>query len=206
MVRVWDATTGRELLTLRGHKGWVNSVEFSPDGQRLASAGSDMVVRVWDTAMGRELLALPGHTGEVNLVAFSSDGHRLASAGVNGAVRIWDATSRSPESRDLREALGLVRFLLPRFSSQAELRDRVEQDQTISDPVRARARELVAPIWQTHLRQIYERYTPTVDSLFDHLLLRSRVLEAIRADRAIDPKIRPFVLELAGAIRSADLT
>jgi eukaryotic-like serine/threonine-protein kinase len=197
MVRVRDAATGRELLTLRGHRGWVNSVVFSPDGHRLASAGSDMMVRVWDAATGRELLALPGHDGEVKLVAFSSDGRRLASAGVNGKVRTWDATSRSSEARVLREALGLVRFLLPRISSEVELRDRIEHDQTISDPVRSKAKELAGPIWQTHLRQIHERYAPTVKSLFDHLLLRSRVLEAIRADSAIDPKLRTFVLELA---------
>ena len=38
-VKVWDATTGQEALTLQGHTGRVNSVAFSPDGTRLASAG-----------------------------------------------------------------------------------------------------------------------------------------------------------------------
>ena len=37
-VKVWDAQTGQELLTLKGHTGIVNSVAFSPDGKRLASA------------------------------------------------------------------------------------------------------------------------------------------------------------------------
>ena len=30
--------TGQELLTLKGHTGGVQSVAFSPDGKRLASA------------------------------------------------------------------------------------------------------------------------------------------------------------------------
>ena len=35
-VKVWDAQTGQELLTLKGHIAPVMSVAFSPDGKRLA--------------------------------------------------------------------------------------------------------------------------------------------------------------------------
>ena len=37
-MKVWDAQTGQELLTLKGHTGRVRSVAFSPDGKRLAGA------------------------------------------------------------------------------------------------------------------------------------------------------------------------
>ena len=37
-VKVWDAGTGQETLTLKGHTGFVNGVAFSPDGRRIASA------------------------------------------------------------------------------------------------------------------------------------------------------------------------
>jgi WD40 repeat protein len=41
-IKVWDAFTGEERFTLKGHTGWVRSVAFSPDGKRLASASGDL--------------------------------------------------------------------------------------------------------------------------------------------------------------------
>ena len=64
-MKVWDARTGQEALTLKGHTGGRQSVAFSPDGQRLASASWDKTVKVWDAATGQEALTLKGHTGGV---------------------------------------------------------------------------------------------------------------------------------------------
>ena len=61
-VKVWDAETGQETLTLKGHTDMSTSVAFSPDGKRLASASADRTVKVWDAATGQETLTLKGHT------------------------------------------------------------------------------------------------------------------------------------------------
>ena len=44
--KIWDAQTGKILMTLRGHSNEVTSVAFSPDGKRLV-AGSKTVLKIW---------------------------------------------------------------------------------------------------------------------------------------------------------------
>ena len=92
-MKIWDSATGKELFALKGHAGWVNSVAFSPDGQRLASGSNDRTVKLWDSATGKELFALKGHAGPVHSVAFSPDGQRLASGSWDQTVRIWDSVT-----------------------------------------------------------------------------------------------------------------
>jgi WD40 repeat protein len=43
-VKVWDAATGQDLLSLKGHTEAVTSVAYSPDGKRIASGSQDNTV------------------------------------------------------------------------------------------------------------------------------------------------------------------
>ena len=90
--KVWDAQTGKELLTLKGDTFGGNvgipsiyKVCFSPDGKRLAAA-SGKEVKLWDAQTGEEVLSLKVG-GQI--VAFSPDGKRLATTG--NEVKVWDA-------------------------------------------------------------------------------------------------------------------
>jgi WD40 repeat protein/tRNA A-37 threonylcarbamoyl transferase component Bud32 len=68
----------------------VESVCFSPDGARVASASPDGKVRVWNARTGLLLSSPEGHTKNASGVHWSPDGSLLASAG-RGAVKVWDA-------------------------------------------------------------------------------------------------------------------
>jgi len=103
-VKVWDAQTGQEILTLKVLASWWGSVVFSPDGKRLASSNDPPnplgsgEAKVWDAQSGEELLILKGHSAPVKRVVFSPDGKRLVTgAGSNspfpgvGELKVWDA-------------------------------------------------------------------------------------------------------------------
>ncbi len=56
VVKLWDAVTNREMLTLKGHSDSIYSVVFSPDGKRLATGSGDHTVRLWDATPGQKML------------------------------------------------------------------------------------------------------------------------------------------------------
>jgi len=92
-VRLWNAYSGKELLTLVGHKGPIVSVGWSGDGQTLASGSRDGTVKLWDVQSGDCVRTFQGHQGSVRSVAWSGDGQTLASGSRDGTVKLWDVQS-----------------------------------------------------------------------------------------------------------------
>jgi WD40 repeat protein len=86
-------STSSQLLMLGGHGHRAHAVAFSPDGSRLASAGSRNTGVVCDAATGRESLTLRGHTDVVTAIRFSPDGRRIATSSWDRTVRVWDAVT-----------------------------------------------------------------------------------------------------------------
>ncbi|MBW4651755.1 MAG: AAA-like domain-containing protein [Kaiparowitsia implicata GSE-PSE-MK54-09C] len=81
---VYGAT---EINRLSAHRGGVLTVAHSPDGQWIATGGTDRTLRLWRTD-GTLVHTLPNQV-PAHEVAFSADNQRVASASLDGIVRVW---------------------------------------------------------------------------------------------------------------------
>lgn len=92
-VILWDARRENVIELLTGHKNWVVSLAFSPDGRMLVSGAGDSTARVWSIPAGKEIgrIQFPGPSTYVNSVGFSHDGKLVLAAAENGQVVIAKA-------------------------------------------------------------------------------------------------------------------
>ncbi len=91
-IRVFEVTTGKELLSIEDHADWVMDVAWSPDGTKLASASRDKTAKVFDVKTGDSLVTFNAHAQPVFGVGFSPDGAQVISSGGDKQIRIWNVT------------------------------------------------------------------------------------------------------------------
>ncbi len=95
-VWIYDAQGGKKLsLFTRSTSGSrINdNMSFSPDGQTIASGGSDRTIRLWDVATGTLKQTFIGHTDNVTSTSFSPDGQTIASGSSDETIRLWDVST-----------------------------------------------------------------------------------------------------------------
>ncbi len=82
----------REPRNIQAHAGPVWQVAFSPNGERVASAGADGKIKIWNFADHKLLRTFDKHTNSVSSLGWSRDGQWLTSGSEDKSVRLWDVT------------------------------------------------------------------------------------------------------------------
>ncbi len=121
-VKLWEASTGKELQNMRWDKSAAHrrqssrsaeneatffssqffSAAISRDGKMLATGRADGLIVLWNLASGKPRSVIQGHNGRVSDLAFSPDNRTLASAGTDRLIKVWDAQT----DRELRALRG----------------------------------------------------------------------------------------------------
>ena len=97
---------GRVLTALRGHDVRVTTLEFSRDGDRLATGSDDFSARVWSDD-GSVISEFRGHTDEINTAAFSPDGAMVITAsGRSDGTSLGRPRQRGPGSFGIPPSCG----------------------------------------------------------------------------------------------------
>jgi len=77
---------------LKGHRGAITRISWSPDGSKIVSGATDKAIRIWNTQTGDCLRGIEeAHSNWIWCVAWSPKGNFLASASEDGAVYIWNS-------------------------------------------------------------------------------------------------------------------
>lgn len=134
-VEIWDLRSRYEAGTtnvsnipvrIKSHRKGVKTLSFSPNGNRLASGGTDRTIRLWEIQRQMSLQGgtlkpentiqlsgaqvITGHGHNVDLVALASGGTRLVSRSRDKTLRLWELTEdelpRPPEPDENRDMEG----------------------------------------------------------------------------------------------------
>lgn len=70
-MKAWELDTGRDVMTLRGHRAGLCALQF--DADKLITGSEDRTVRVWDYRTEKELSVFYGHKAWVRCLYFNED-------------------------------------------------------------------------------------------------------------------------------------
>lgn len=87
---VWEWQSESYILKQQGHFDSMNSLVYSPDGQRIITTADDGKIKVWDIQSGFCVVTFTEHTSGVTACEFAKKGNVLFTSSLDGSIRAWD--------------------------------------------------------------------------------------------------------------------
>eukprot|EP00759_Apiculatamorpha_spiralis_P046900 PhF_6_TR42956/c0_g1_i1/m.65345 len=96
-VKVWNVTSGKDVVTVKSHGIAVTAVALSFDGTLMASASEDNTAKVFilktfaqnDDVEVQEVTTIRGHNHHILCVTFNRDGKMLVTGSADHTVMLW---------------------------------------------------------------------------------------------------------------------
>jgi len=90
---VWDAITGKKIITLEGETNNLYSAWFSSDGKRIIGHIDETNIKVWDSETGKEICSFKEYLGWIHFISSSPDGMQIAVRSIGDVkIVVLDAT------------------------------------------------------------------------------------------------------------------
>ncbi|KAJ2915518.1 hypothetical protein MD484_g4908, partial [Candolleomyces efflorescens] len=87
---VWEWQSESYVLKQQGHYFDMNTLDYAPDGQTIATGGDDGKVKLWSAYSGFCFVTFTEHTAPISTVCFAKQGNILFTASLDGTVRAYD--------------------------------------------------------------------------------------------------------------------
>ncbi|KAK4501315.1 hypothetical protein PRZ48_007123 [Zasmidium cellare] len=87
---VWEWQSESYILKQQGHFDSMNTLTYSPSGDRVITCADDGKIKVWDTTSGFCIVTFTEHTSGVTACEFAKRGNVLFTASLDGSVRAFD--------------------------------------------------------------------------------------------------------------------
>lgn len=130
LIKIWSATDGRLLGTLRGASAEITDIAINLDNTMIAAGSLDRILRVWDLQTCSPIAVLSAHTGMITSVNFCpsprSDLKYLVTTSTDGSIAFWQystprgqKTTFAPKPTQYHEKLrpGQAQMMCTTFSA-----------------------------------------------------------------------------------------
>ncbi len=111
-IYVWEVASGRKIRQFNNTGQKIETIDFTPDGKYLLTAGNDPYIRILrmetilDEAMKRIPVAWQSDVIDgAEYLDFNSDGSFLVSAHQDGTIRLWNFMSEDPNINRLQHSM-----------------------------------------------------------------------------------------------------
>ena len=90
--KIWDASTGRVLMTLAEQSHDISFASYSPSGNYIVTTNKDSTIRIWESHSAKPLKTIHAPARSVS-ASFSPDERQIAVADLDLSIRVWDIST-----------------------------------------------------------------------------------------------------------------